>query len=169
MWAGGYSLDLYCENAGGRRFEWVDGVLLDEFGHSPTEFPHQFNDEHGSVCRQMARKAGWQVNKDGTAICPKCTRREKEMSEGKRKRKSTLTLVAEHLGTSTEDLKDYEYQPGRFTKPVYSSGKHLYAAGDTAPKEVKNDPNEPDMYKWSKVSSNYDPRYTIWVSQDLEE
>ena len=86
----------------------------------------------------------------------------------KRKRKSSLTLIAEHLGTSTEDLKDYEYQPGNFTKPVYSAGKHLYAAGDVAPKEVKNDPNEPDLYKWTRLQSKYDPRYTIWESQDLE-
>lgn len=60
MWVGCYGLDLYCENE-------------DSTKHSWNEFPHQFTDELGSVCRDKARKLGWIIRKDGTAICPKCS------------------------------------------------------------------------------------------------
>lgn len=66
MWAGMYGLDLYCDNE-------------DAPDHVYDEFPHQYTDELGSVCRAKARRAGWVIRKDGTAICPKCS--------GKRKRK----------------------------------------------------------------------------------
>lgn len=63
MWAGAYSLHLYCEN--------YDPNNLGH--HSWDEFPHQYIDELGTVCRAKARKAGWKINNDGTAYCPKCT------------------------------------------------------------------------------------------------
>lgn len=68
MWAGCYALDLYCDkrkdNAPGKA---DDGV------HSWDEFPHQYTGESGSECRSRARKAGWIIKNDGTAICPKCS------------------------------------------------------------------------------------------------
>lgn len=67
MLAGCYSLHLYCDerkdNLPGRD---DDGV------HVWDEFPHQFTDELGSVCRADARRAGWIIRKDGTCVCPKC-------------------------------------------------------------------------------------------------
>ncbi len=63
MWAGCYTLDLYCENYDPKN----RGV------HDWNEFPHQFTNELGSVCRAKARKEGWIIKKDGTAICPKCS------------------------------------------------------------------------------------------------
>lgn len=62
MWAGAYSLDLYCENDA-----LNDGI------HTYSEFPHQYVEELGSTCRAKARRDGWIVNSDGTAICPKCS------------------------------------------------------------------------------------------------
>jgi DNA-directed RNA polymerase subunit RPC12/RpoP len=60
MIVGCYSLDLYCDKPND--------------AHEYKEFPHEFNEEHGSTCRAEARKKGWVLNvKDGTAICPKCS------------------------------------------------------------------------------------------------
>jgi hypothetical protein len=67
-WAGCYSLDLYCDNAKPPLpGQATDGV------HAWDEFPHQFTDELGSVCRAEARKAGWIIRMDGSCICPKCS------------------------------------------------------------------------------------------------
>lgn len=68
MIAGCYSLDLYCENSDHKSRTWPD-----KHGHAWGEFPHQYTDERGSVCRAMARKAGWKLDRRaGTALCPKC-------------------------------------------------------------------------------------------------
>ncbi len=58
-WAGIYALDLYCDKQND--------------AHKYREFPHQVTHEKGSVCRAKARKAGWIIRNDGTAICPKCS------------------------------------------------------------------------------------------------
>lgn len=62
-WYGCYSLDLYCDNFTGAKDE-VHG-----FG----KFPWQYTAETGGECRSEARKAGWIVRGDGSAICPKCS------------------------------------------------------------------------------------------------
>lgn len=69
MWAGAYALDLYCDNEDPDR----KGALTDKFGHMYNEFPHQFSAETGAECRKAARKKGWIIKSDGTAICPKCS------------------------------------------------------------------------------------------------
>lgn len=67
MIAGCYTLDLYCQH-----FMKVRDIL-DDKTHVYGEFPHQYTDERGSVCRQMARSEGWKLNlKTGEALCPKC-------------------------------------------------------------------------------------------------
>lgn len=68
MWAGTYVLDLYCENSQGG-----GGELVDKHGHKYDEFPHQYMGESGSNCRMRARRAGWIIGRDGSAICPKCS------------------------------------------------------------------------------------------------
>ena len=70
MIVGGYSLDLYCEN-----YLHNAPTFPDEAGHSFSEFPHQYTDELGSVCRRNARRAGWLLTRSGKAYCPKCTKR----------------------------------------------------------------------------------------------
>lgn len=81
MWAGCYTLDLYCENfqnggllardAGTLDAKTCDGV------HGWFEFPHQYTGEYGAECRSRARKAGWIIKNDGTAICPRCSGKHK--------------------------------------------------------------------------------------------
>ncbi len=72
MWAGCYSLDLYCDNSGPN----LKGMPHDGI-HSWDEFPHNYTDELGSVCRAKARKNGWIIGSDSTAICPKCNPKSK--------------------------------------------------------------------------------------------
>jgi hypothetical protein len=73
--AGCYTLHLYCEN--------YDPNVSGCNGHRYDEFPHQFYDELGSVCRPQAKRAGWSVNyKTGRAICPKCTAQQARKGEG---------------------------------------------------------------------------------------
>ncbi len=59
MLAGGYTLDLYCDNQ-----EVTD--------HKYGEFPHQYVHELGSTCRRRARKDGWLI-KPGRQLCPQCS------------------------------------------------------------------------------------------------
>lgn len=63
MIVGCYHLCLYCERKSA--------------AHEFDEFPHEFTAEFGSECRAQARLKGWKLNKDGTAICPKCNKRGK--------------------------------------------------------------------------------------------
>jgi hypothetical protein len=63
MIVGCYTLDLYCE--------------LETEDHEYKEFPHEYTDEYGSKCRSDARKSGWILRRDGTAICPKCNQKRK--------------------------------------------------------------------------------------------
>lgn len=60
---GCYHLQLYCS--------------FENSEHEYSEFPHEYTDELGSRCRQEARHDGWKLFKDGKAMCPKCTKRNK--------------------------------------------------------------------------------------------
>lgn len=46
--------------------------LIDSLGHAWGEFPHQYTGESGSECRSRARRAGWTIGRNGSAVCPKC-------------------------------------------------------------------------------------------------
>jgi len=59
MWAGTYTLDLYCDQKNEK--------------HVWDEFPHEYVDEFGSVCRARAKRAGWVFHLDQTVSCPKCS------------------------------------------------------------------------------------------------
>lgn len=75
MWAGCYSLDLYCDNQGCAKEYRTDtaGCLVDKHGHTWGEFPHQYTGEFGADCKRRARKAGWVIKPGGVALCPKCS------------------------------------------------------------------------------------------------
>jgi len=62
--------------------------------------------------------------------------------------------IAEHFGTSSENVREMAYQPGRFTKPVYHYANTLYAAGKTAPREIDGDRKFQKIESWTG--------YTIW-------
>lgn len=67
MVAGGYALDLYCENAGEDWFR--DGI------HNGMPLPARYTGESGKGCHQQARREGWVLDlKVGKAWCPECMR-----------------------------------------------------------------------------------------------
>lgn len=71
---GGYTLELYCENAtpgDGRHYDF-DAYLN----------PAEYVGEYGSVCRTQARRDGWKLKRDGRAFCPKCSK-EREGEKGR--------------------------------------------------------------------------------------
>jgi len=73
MMAGGYTLDLYCDNKGEGFYDiWKGDSLYDKFGHQHNEFPHQFYNEFGSTCRRLARISGWYIGRE-KQLCPKCS------------------------------------------------------------------------------------------------
>jgi hypothetical protein len=59
MLVGGYTLDMYCDHQahgdGGKVFFFADG-------------PNCY-----AQVRASARKAGWVIRRDGTAVCPACS------------------------------------------------------------------------------------------------
>lgn len=78
--ASGYSLDLYCDNAGdGKPGGYGYGSPAD--GHAFRAFPAEFYGETWSECARNARAAGWKIDRrERTAICPKCARKAREAS-----------------------------------------------------------------------------------------
>jgi len=69
---GGYSLDLYCDNASAK-LVYSDSVAPGEHRHD--EFPRQYYGELGATCRAKAKKAGWRWSDDHTvAVCPRCAK-----------------------------------------------------------------------------------------------
>ena len=72
---GCYVLDLYCETEGCRNKSCrIVG------GSDQVAPPAQYLAETGTECRQMARRAGWKLNlREGTALCPLCTKLGKKL------------------------------------------------------------------------------------------
>lgn len=77
MWVGCYCLDLYCENYTDTSQFTQDaaGRLVDAVGHEFRGYPRQYTAETGTECRSRARKAGWLLRRDGTALCPLCRKK----------------------------------------------------------------------------------------------
>jgi hypothetical protein len=65
MVVGCYHLHLYCDQPGCTPAIW-NPMRVNQY---------EVTDEHGSTCRLMARKRGWILRKDGTAICPDCAKK----------------------------------------------------------------------------------------------
>jgi hypothetical protein len=61
LYAGGYSLDLYCDHA--------------NTDHGWNEFPHNFYGQTFGECAKAARQTGWTIRRTRTATCPKCNGR----------------------------------------------------------------------------------------------
>ncbi len=79
MWVGCYTLDLYCDNYINNPSvtEYTNGYVSDKLGHRMGEFPHQYTHELGAKCRSRARRDGWVFARDGTTICPTCSKKLK--------------------------------------------------------------------------------------------
>lgn len=73
MIVGAYSLHLYCDsgNEGNHPHGYYDW-------ESARRFPIEYNSDDVPngyyTTRKMAKRDGWKLKRDGTAICPKCAK-----------------------------------------------------------------------------------------------
>ncbi len=62
--AGAYSMHLYCDDTAAHGTDNVYATVFREFvGNTARE------------CRRLARRAGWTFRRDGTVLCPRCSKR----------------------------------------------------------------------------------------------
>tara|TARA_R110000868_G_scaffold196229_1_gene442115 strand:- start:48 stop:302 length:255 start_codon:yes stop_codon:yes gene_type:complete len=74
--------------------------------------------------------------------------------------KRSHTVIAEHFGADEQDIKEYEYQPGRFTRKVFAlTGNDYWSTGKAAPTDRNG---VIPRSEWVKVQSSYDPSITLW-------
>ena len=73
MKVGGYSLDLYCDNASESLPDYpvTEHRHVDKYGHLYSEFPKNYSGHTGVLCRLRARGDGWILGKRDR--CPKCS------------------------------------------------------------------------------------------------
>ena len=73
MIVGSYTLHLYCDNED--RDQHRGGYYdFDACEHFPIEYVADGPNSY-SLVRKAAKKEGWLLKRDGTAICPKCNKK----------------------------------------------------------------------------------------------
>lgn len=72
MIVGCYSMDLYCMHEGLPLHYDQWGPIVPAGHHFAGEFPHKFDGDTESACKQQARQRGW-LFRNGEAICPRCS------------------------------------------------------------------------------------------------
>ena len=82
----------------------------------------------------------------------------------KQRRKSTAEKLAEHFSDDVAHVREYSYQPGRYTSPVYSLGDDLWAAGERPPKYKGPGADAEQQEKWKLVKSSFDPNVKLWCT-----
>lgn len=78
--------------------------------------------------------------------------------------KRIATQIAEHFGFDIDEIKEYEYQPGFFTRKVYAGfdENRLWSAGKTPPRRADGWPSE---YVWKRVPSAWPNNPDLWMSE----
>ena len=82
------------------------------------------------------------------------------------KSKRAAMQIAEHFGCDVADIRDYDYQPGRWSRKVYAGfdGNRYWAgAGKTAPKH-----SDDNSISWKQVPSNWLGNPPLWVGENHE-
>ena len=74
------------------------------------------------------------------------------------------TLLAEHFSTDSQSIRECDYQPGRFSKPVYTFGDDYWAAGKTKPID-----KDGLISGWGKIISSYDNKSILWKASPSKE
>lgn len=77
------------------------------------------------------------------------------------KRKSIAMQIAEHFGCDVADIRDYEYQPGTWTRKVYAGfdGNSYWSAGGKTPPRHRE---VPGGIVWRRVFSNFPNNGPLW-------
>lgn len=79
-------------------------------------------------------------------------------------RKSIAIQIAEHFGCDVADIREYDYQPGHWTRKVYSGmdgNRYWSAGGDKPPRHRDGD----DDLVWTKVESNWRGNAHLWKGE----
>lgn len=79
-------------------------------------------------------------------------------------RKSTAMQIAEHFGWDVAEVREYRYQPGRWSQAVYLGldGNNYWSAGRRPPRYRDGD----DGLKWVSVPSNYPGNNNLWMGHE---
>lgn len=78
-------------------------------------------------------------------------------------KKRIARQIAEHFGCDVDEIRDYDYQPGRWTRKVYcgmDENRYWSAGGEKPPKYVGDDPAP---LTWVRVRSNWKGNADLWV------
>lgn len=78
--------------------------------------------------------------------------------------KSIAMQIAEHFGCDVADIRDYDYQPGFWTRKVYAGmdGNRYWSANcKTPPKHRDGD----DSLVWRQVPSSLAGNPPLWVGE----
>lgn len=78
--------------------------------------------------------------------------------------KSIAIQIAEHFGCDINDIRPYDYQPGRWTRKVFAGmdgNRYWSAGGATPPRHRDGD----DDLVWRRVKSNWQGNPDLWVGE----
>jgi hypothetical protein len=78
--------------------------------------------------------------------------------------KSIARQIAEHFGCDVADIRDYEYQPGTWSRKVYAGmdGNRYWSTGGTKPPRYCD---EEGGITWRSVKSNWPGNPDLWVGE----
>lgn len=74
--------------------------------------------------------------------------------------KHSHTLIAEHFGCDSDGVLDHLYQPGQYTKRVFSINNVLWCSGAKPAQPVYE--GRESRLTWEKVISTYDKKSILW-------
>ena len=80
--------------------------------------------------------------------------------------KRIATQIAEHFGWDIDDIRDYEYHPGAWTRKVYAGmdGNNYWSAGGKTPPRYIGHDHAPLV--WVRVKSNWPGNPDLWCGTD---
>lgn len=85
--------------------------------------------------------------------------------------KSAKNALASHFGWDISEMKDYEYQHGRFTKPVFAVGDEYWCASTDDKKLPKSADGLGVEFKWEEVKDGMvnESGWKIFKSVSVED
>jgi hypothetical protein len=69
--------------------------------------------------------------------------------------KTAKEALAQHLGIDYADLKEQTYQPGRYSKPVYTFNESYFTVTKGSAKPAQPTREQMDAIQWQEVKNNY--------------
>jgi len=79
-------------------------------------------------------------------------------------RKSIARQIAEHFGCDIADIRDYNYQPGHWSRDVFAGfdGNRYWSAGGSTPPQHRDGSTDT---VWKQVVSYYPSNPHLWVGE----